>query len=266
VLLAAVVAALLLTVTLFARSFKEAQTYVAPLSFVLLIPAIALQFRDLIGAGDAVYWIPVYNVMVLMDDVVKGSATLGRHRHHLAGHARVDRAPAGLRQRLVPARGRAVPDLSARRGRPRGLRRGAAGVRTLRARRRLRRTSVLGIRPRRRLPVRACRRRAFAGAAVELAISRSCGASQSGRSSQAKRQPQLPEAAPGTFMRASGPKPSRSCSGATAVSATEPAPAATAPTPRSRRRAPGSGAPGRAPTSGACAYQPAVVSLSWVPV
>jgi sodium transport system permease protein len=75
-LLAAVVAALLLTVTLFARSFKEAQTYVAPMSFVLLIPAIALQFRDLLGAGDSVYWIPVYNVMVLMDDVVKGSATL----------------------------------------------------------------------------------------------------------------------------------------------------------------------------------------------
>ncbi len=75
-LLAAVVAALLLTVTLFARSFKEAQTYVAPMSFVLLIPAIALQFRDLLGAGDSVYWIPVYNVMVLMDDIVKGSVTL----------------------------------------------------------------------------------------------------------------------------------------------------------------------------------------------
>lgn len=77
VLLAGVVSALLLSVTLFARSFKEAQTYVAPLSFVLLIPAIALQFRDLIGTGDAVYWIPVYNVMVLMDDVVTGSAALG---------------------------------------------------------------------------------------------------------------------------------------------------------------------------------------------
>ncbi len=76
-LLAGVVSALLLSVTLFARSFKEAQTYVAPLSFVLLIPAIALQFRDLIGTGDAVYWIPVYNVMVLMDDVVTGTAALG---------------------------------------------------------------------------------------------------------------------------------------------------------------------------------------------
>ena len=74
-LLASVIAALLLTVTLFARSFKEAQTYVAPMSFVLIVPAIALQFRDLIGAGEGVYWIPLYNVMVLMDDVVKGSAS-----------------------------------------------------------------------------------------------------------------------------------------------------------------------------------------------
>lgn len=76
-LLASVVSALLLTVTLFARSFKEAQTYVAPMSFLMIIPAIALQFRDLIGAGDSIYWIPVYNVMVLMDDVVKGSASAG---------------------------------------------------------------------------------------------------------------------------------------------------------------------------------------------
>jgi len=76
-LMAGVIAALLLSVTLFARSFKEAQTYVAPLSFLLIVPAIALQFRDLLGAGDAVYWIPVYNVMLLMDDVVKGAADAG---------------------------------------------------------------------------------------------------------------------------------------------------------------------------------------------
>ena len=77
VLMAAVVAALLMSVTLFARSFKEAQTYVAPMSFVLLIPAIALQFKDLIGTGSFAYWVPVYNVMILMDDAVKGAARLG---------------------------------------------------------------------------------------------------------------------------------------------------------------------------------------------
>ena len=77
VLMAAVVAALLMSVTLFARSFKEAQTYVAPMSFLLIIPAIALQFKDLIGTGSFAYWVPVYNVMILMDDAVKGAARLG---------------------------------------------------------------------------------------------------------------------------------------------------------------------------------------------
>jgi sodium transport system permease protein len=77
VLMASVVAALLMSVTLFARSFKEAQTYVAPMSFLLIIPAIALQFKDLIGTGSFAYWIPVYNVMILMDDAVKGTTQLG---------------------------------------------------------------------------------------------------------------------------------------------------------------------------------------------
>jgi sodium transport system permease protein len=76
VLMAAMVAALLMSVTLFARSFKEAQTYVAPMSFLLIVPAIALQFKDLIGTGSFAYWIPVYNVMILMDDAVKGAAQL----------------------------------------------------------------------------------------------------------------------------------------------------------------------------------------------
>jgi sodium transport system permease protein len=75
VLLSSLISALLISVTLFARSFKEAQSYVAPLSFLLILPAISLQFRDLIGGGDALYWIPMLNAMVLMDDVVKGAAT-----------------------------------------------------------------------------------------------------------------------------------------------------------------------------------------------
>jgi len=75
--MAALIAALLIGVTLFARSFKEAQTYVAPLSFLLILPAISLQFRDLLGGGEALYWVPMLNAMVLMDDVVKGAASPG---------------------------------------------------------------------------------------------------------------------------------------------------------------------------------------------
>jgi len=76
-LMAALVAALLMSVTLFARSFKEAQTYVAPMSFLLVIPAIALQFKDLIGTAGYAYLIPVYNVMILMDNAVKGVVSWG---------------------------------------------------------------------------------------------------------------------------------------------------------------------------------------------
>ncbi len=75
VLMAGVIAALLIGIALFARSFKEAQSYVAPLSFLLILPAISLQFRDLMGGGETLYWVPLLNAMVLMDDVVKGAAT-----------------------------------------------------------------------------------------------------------------------------------------------------------------------------------------------
>lgn len=73
-LLAATVAALLLAITMFARSFKEAQSYVAPLGFVLIVPAVALQFKDLLDLGGFVYLVPVVNVLLLMDDAVKGTA------------------------------------------------------------------------------------------------------------------------------------------------------------------------------------------------
>ncbi|MEJ2287500.1 MAG: ABC transporter permease subunit, partial [Deinococcales bacterium] len=53
-LLAGTIAALLLSITLFARSFKEAQSFIAPLSFLLFLPAVGLQFKDLLGFGDGV--------------------------------------------------------------------------------------------------------------------------------------------------------------------------------------------------------------------
>jgi len=72
-LLAMLIAALLMSLALFARSFKEAQSYIAPLSFVVLLPAFALQLRDLIGDIPGAAWIPIFNAMLLIDDAVKGS-------------------------------------------------------------------------------------------------------------------------------------------------------------------------------------------------
>lgn len=77
VLLAAAVAALLIAVAMFARSFKEAQSYVAPLSFLMIVPALALQFADLLDLGSGVYLVPVMNVMILMDDVLGGAVRSG---------------------------------------------------------------------------------------------------------------------------------------------------------------------------------------------
>ena len=76
-LLAATLAALLLVVTMFARSFKEAQSYVAPLSFLLILPVMALQFADLLELGSGVYLVPVVNVLLLMDEIVKGAVDTG---------------------------------------------------------------------------------------------------------------------------------------------------------------------------------------------
>lgn len=76
-LLAGAVAALLIAVAMFARSFKEAQTYVAPLSFLMIVPALALQFADLLDLGTGVYLVPVMNVMVVMDDVLGGAVNGG---------------------------------------------------------------------------------------------------------------------------------------------------------------------------------------------
>jgi sodium transport system permease protein len=74
-LLASLIAGILLGLTMFARSYKEAQSYVAPLSFLLILPALGLQFKDLLTLGEAVYLIPVFNVLVLMDDIVKGAVS-----------------------------------------------------------------------------------------------------------------------------------------------------------------------------------------------
>ena len=73
-LLAALIAALLISIAMFARSFKEAQSYIAPLSFVLILPAVGLQFADFFGSSPILYLIPVLNTLIVMDDLVKGNA------------------------------------------------------------------------------------------------------------------------------------------------------------------------------------------------
>ena len=72
-LLAALVAALLIAITLFARSFKEAQSYVAPLALILVLPVVSLQFSDFFGSSPLVYALPAFGTLLLMNDTVKGA-------------------------------------------------------------------------------------------------------------------------------------------------------------------------------------------------
>lgn len=69
---AVMVGALLLAICIFARSFKEAQTYIAPLGILIVIPAVFLQFADFVSRGPELYAIPLVGSMVVILDVVKG--------------------------------------------------------------------------------------------------------------------------------------------------------------------------------------------------
>ena len=75
VLTAALMAALLIGITMFARSFKEAQSYVAPLSIILIVPVIGLQFADFFELSAPIYLVPVLNALLVMDGIIKVSAT-----------------------------------------------------------------------------------------------------------------------------------------------------------------------------------------------
>jgi sodium transport system permease protein len=74
--LAALIASLLIGITMFARSFKEAQSYVAPLSFLFILPAIGLQLADFFGNNPLIYLVPILNALLLMNDTVKGRQEL----------------------------------------------------------------------------------------------------------------------------------------------------------------------------------------------
>ncbi len=68
---AATFAALLLSVSVYARSFKEAQTYAAPLQFLIIVPAIVSLLPD-VQPTPALGAVPVLNVSLLMREILRG--------------------------------------------------------------------------------------------------------------------------------------------------------------------------------------------------
>ena len=69
---AAIFAAALLGIGLFARSFKEAQSYTVPLQFVVVIPAMMAMFPNM-ETEMKWAWVPLVNVSLLMKELLKGN-------------------------------------------------------------------------------------------------------------------------------------------------------------------------------------------------
>lgn len=69
---AALFSAMLLGISLLARSFKEAQTYATPLQFLVILPAIAAMLPDL-ETELKWAWVPLMNVSLLMKELLKGN-------------------------------------------------------------------------------------------------------------------------------------------------------------------------------------------------
>lgn len=75
VLFALLIIAIMISLGLYARSFKEAQSYMSPLTLVMIIPLLFLQFSDFLKLQDWYFALPLVNVVLALDAIVKGAAT-----------------------------------------------------------------------------------------------------------------------------------------------------------------------------------------------
>ncbi len=77
ILLSAFMSAVMMAVSLYARSFKEAQTYISPITFLVVIPGMALQFLQGMTLGIVYYAVPIFNILLVMKDAMLGQVDGG---------------------------------------------------------------------------------------------------------------------------------------------------------------------------------------------
>lgn len=70
--LSGIFSAIELMLSAFARSFKEAQTYLSPLSILVILPILATQFIEPEAVGMWVYCIPLINVVFVLKEIFLG--------------------------------------------------------------------------------------------------------------------------------------------------------------------------------------------------
>ena len=76
----AIFSALLLAISIFAKSFKEGQSYAAPLQFLIIMPAF-VSFVPGVKLDWAMASIPVVNISLALKEIFTGN--LDRHWHHV---------------------------------------------------------------------------------------------------------------------------------------------------------------------------------------
>jgi sodium transport system permease protein len=64
--------AVLMTISLFAKTFKEAQSYLTPMTFVVIVPAIAAALPG-IELTSKLALVPILNVSLLCKELVTGT-------------------------------------------------------------------------------------------------------------------------------------------------------------------------------------------------
>jgi sodium transport system permease protein len=74
--LAVMINALEMALCFLAKSFKEAQNYVTPLTFAVLFPAILLQGIAVEDAPSWLFMLPIINVLAVFQEVLLGSVNL----------------------------------------------------------------------------------------------------------------------------------------------------------------------------------------------
>lgn len=69
---AAIFAALQLAVSVYARSFREAQTYLSPLAIIIVLPGIFTQFTPAADAPQWVFGVPLLNAIFTYKELLEG--------------------------------------------------------------------------------------------------------------------------------------------------------------------------------------------------
>ena len=70
--IAVLFSAVLFTIALFAKTYKEAQSYLTPMTFVVVIPAVAAMLPG-IELTPKLALIPIFNVSLLCKDLIAGT-------------------------------------------------------------------------------------------------------------------------------------------------------------------------------------------------